>query len=92
MVIKPDDGKSALKSDTAAPSKGNGHTAPSEQIRDFSRIERLIADLDRRVAQNRRDLDVQFQRLADLQAVIDRMQIAAKHGTSRSRRRGQGSE
>jgi hypothetical protein len=78
MAIKASSGKSGRKSNTTVASEGNGHTGEPASIRDVRRLERLIEDLDRRVSQNRRDLDLQFQRLADLQAVIDRMQMAAK--------------
>jgi hypothetical protein len=77
MVIKPSSGKSGGKPNTTVASKGNGHTGDAASSRDFKRLERLVEELDRRVSQNRRDLDLQFQRLADLQAVIDRMQMAA---------------
>jgi hypothetical protein len=84
MILKSHAAKNALKTDTAAQSEGNGHTAMRSANREGSRVDRLIADLDRRVSQNRHDIDVQFHRLAELQAVVDRMQIAATRARSRS--------
>jgi hypothetical protein len=46
--------------------------------REFERLKRVVEELVGRVAENRRDIDMQFQRLAQLQAVIDRIQIGAR--------------
>lgn len=58
---------------------GDGDANRPPTRREFEQLERVIEELESRVAQDRRDLDMQFQRLAQLQAVIDRMQIAAKN-------------
>ena len=60
-----------------------GHLNRPLTRREFERLSNMVDELETRVAQNQRDLDVQFQRLAQLQAVIDRMQIAAKNARMR---------
>jgi ribosome-binding protein aMBF1 (putative translation factor) len=63
---------------------GDGHAGRPPTRDEFDRLAAMVEDLDRRVRQNRKDLDVQFQRLAELQAVIDRIQIAAKRARAGS--------
>jgi hypothetical protein len=78
VTTRADSGIRREKEATPVTSSGDGvpESGPSRQ--EFDRLVAAFGELDRRVSQNRKDLDVQFQRLADLQAVIDRMQIAAK--------------
>ena len=57
---------------------GDGHSEPPLTGRNFDTVMSAIEELERQVIRNRQDIDIQFQRLADLQAVIDRIQIAAQ--------------
>lgn len=66
-----------------APHSGNGHVNRAPTRRAFERLERRLEELETRVTDQRRDLDVQFQRLAELQSVIDRIQIAATNARAR---------
>lgn len=82
MTAKALSGSTRPKSDGSVRS-GDGHADRPPTRREFERMVRHIAELEGRVAQHRRDLDVQFERLAQLQAVIDRIQIAAKNARAR---------
>ena len=62
---------------------GDGAASRAPTRREFDRLAALIDELDRRVTRNREDIDMQFQRLAELQAVIDRIQLSAKRGRAR---------
>ncbi len=58
--------------------------------KDIQRLERLLSDLDERVRAHGKELSVQFQRLAELQAVIDRMQLASRTRPAPRAARGEG--
>lgn len=77
MAGKGVSGSNGSKERRVLPLDGDGHAgAPPTRV-EFTRLQMLVNDIDERVTRNRHDLDVQFQRLADLQAVVDRLQIAA---------------
>jgi hypothetical protein len=78
VTTRSDSGIRREKEASPVTSGGDGAPGPAPSRQEFDRLVAAVAALDKRVAQNRKDLDVQFQRLADLQAVIDRMQMAAK--------------
>lgn len=68
------------------PREGDGHAISAGESHgdaglptraEFARLQRSFAELDGRVRANQRDIDVQFHRIAEMQAVIDRIQIAA---------------
>ncbi len=71
-------GTEGAKDTRVRATSGDGHADRPVTRHEFDRLAAVVEDLDRRVRQNRKELDVQFQRLAELQAVIDRIQIAAK--------------
>ena len=84
MAGKGASGNGRSKERRTLPLDGDGHAgAPPTRV-EFTRLQKLVTEIDERVTLNRHDLDVQFQRLADLQAVVDRLQIAA--GKLRARR------
>ena len=74
-------------SERAETPRGDGHADQTLTSREFDSLASVIEELERQVIRNRQDIDMQFQRLADLQAVIDRMQISAKRGRSKTQRR-----
>lgn len=57
---------------------GVAHDDAPVTRREFAKLVAVVQDLERRVTHSREAIDVQFQRLAELQAVVDRVQIAAK--------------
>ena len=77
MPEKTETGTESVKDTRVKAQTGDGHADRPVTRHEFDRLAAVVEDLDRRVRLNRKDLDVQFQRLADLQAVIDRIQIAA---------------
>jgi TolA-binding protein len=82
MTAKAPGGSPESNTDGAPPS-GNGLGTRAPTRRELERLERRLEELEARVTQDRRDLDVQFQRLAELQSVIDRIQIAASNARAR---------
>jgi predicted transposase YdaD len=56
--------------------RGDGATQAARK--EVGRVREKLEELEARVAQNRQDLDLQFTRLAEMQAVIDRMQLGAR--------------
>ena len=84
----PSGGDGRVKGD--GPVKGDGESRADETVtRTLAKLMGTIEELDRRVTRNREDIDMQFQRLAELQAVIDRMQIAAGKARAKRDRRGE---
>ena len=75
------------RSENVETSRGDGHADQALSRREFDSLASVIEELEQQVIRNRRDIDMQFQRLADLQAVIDRMQISAKRGRAKTQRR-----
>lgn len=66
----------------------DGEAARAPRRREFAKLVKTVAEFDRRVTRDREDIDIQFRRLAELQAVIDRMQLAA--GKARAKPDGRG--
>jgi hypothetical protein len=78
VTTRGDGGIRREKEAPSVTSGGDGAPGPAPSRLEFDRLVAAVAEIDKRVTQNRKDLDVQFQRLADLQAVIDRMQMATR--------------
>lgn len=81
------------KNQKAEPTPGDG----AKQVRGAERRSgtRLAADLERRLAEteelaraNRRELDLQFQRIAQMQADLDMLMKLARPGAAAFRPRG----
>ena len=68
-----------VRSSASAHIAPNGEVAEPPVTRDeLTRLHRRIDQLEMRVSESRKDIDVQFARLAEVQAVIDRMQFAGR--------------
>ena len=76
-------GMARLRSGRAVAGDDDSNATRAVTRREFNRLAARIDELSRQVARNRKDIDIQFQRLAQLQAVVDRIQIAAKRPRTR---------
>jgi len=54
--------------------------ALQRERRTSQRLRRVIEDVEHAIADNRRDLDLQFSRIAQLQAEVDRLKKVAQAG------------
>ena len=89
MSTKGMSGTARAKSFRPVAPDGDGAASRAPTRREFDRLAALVDEIDRRVARDRQDIDMQFQRLAELQAVIDRIQIGAKRRRARRDRAGE---